>query len=158
VPGRILVTDLTNYTMPFLRYQLEDIGSWAEGLCACGRPFRRLAKIWGRSTDFVVTPQGKIIHGEYFTHLFYGLPQIQTFQLVQETRESVRLEYVLRPGVTEFPLEELHRRTQAVLGASVLCEIKRVDQISRPASGKHRFTISKVRPPWGMNSQMDDNV
>lgn len=157
VPGRILVTDLTNYTMPFLRYQIEDIGSWAEGLCACGRPFPRLAKVWGRSSDFIVTPEGKIIHGEYFTHLFYGLPQIQTFQLLQETRDRVRLDYVLRPGVSDFPLEELRRRTQEVLGSSVQCELKSVGQINRPPSGKHRFTISKVPPPWGMNSRMEEH-
>ena len=158
VPGRILVTDLTNYTMPFLRYQLEDIGSWAEGQCSCGRPFPRIAKLCGRSSDFIVTPEGKIIHGEYFTHLFYGLSQIQTFQLAQETRESVRLYYVLQPGVNEFPLEELRRRTQEILGSTVRCELRRVDQINRPASGKHRFTVSKVTPPWGMKSKMEDDV
>ena len=155
VPGRILVTDVTNYTMPFLRYQLEDIGSWAEGVCPCGRSFPRLAKLYGRSSDFIVTPEGKIIHGEYFTHLFYGLSQIQTFQMVQEARDSVRLDYVLQAGASEFPLEELRRRTQEMLGSAVRCELRRVDQIQRPASGKHRFTVSKVAPPWGMNSRME---
>ena len=158
VLGRILVTDLTNHAMPFLRYQLEDIGSWAEGLCTCGRPFPRLAKIWGRSSDFIVTPAGKIIHGEYFTHLFYCLPQIETFQLIQETQLSVRLDYVVRPGANNFPLDELNRRIREVLGSSVAFEIRRVAQIDRPPSGKHRFTVSKVRPPWGIDSGAKENA
>ena len=151
VPGRILVTDLTNFTMPFLRYQLEDIGSWAEGVCPCGRVFPRLEKVWGRSSDFIVAPSGTVIHGEYFTHLFYGESQVQTFQLVQDSINDVRLDYVLRPAAADIRTDELKTRIQIALGPTVNIKINRVNEIHRPLSGKHRFAISSVPINWKQN-------
>ncbi len=46
--GAIVVTDLLNYGMPLIRYEIGDVGAWAEGPCACGRAFPRLREITGR--------------------------------------------------------------------------------------------------------------
>jgi phenylacetate-CoA ligase len=149
VAGRILVTDLSNPVMPFIRYENEDIGSWADGACPCGRPFRRLERIWGRSSDFITTASGKLIHGEYFTHLFYHAPGVNTFQVAQESLEFVRVSVVLQPEVTDFPFESLRKKISEALGEGMRCEVNKVDAIPRASSGKHRFTISSVPPAWG---------
>ncbi|MBZ5700346.1 MAG: hypothetical protein LAN84_00705 [Acidobacteriia bacterium] len=149
VPGRILVTDLTNFAMPFIRYEIEDVGSWAGESCPCGRPFPLLAEVLGRSSDFIATPGGKIIHGEYFTHLFYDFPQVSRFQVNQTALREIRVDIVLQPGVADFPLDLLRRRIGEVLGPEVNCEVGIVEDIARTASGKHRFTISSVSMPWG---------
>jgi len=147
-PGRILVTDLTNYFMPFLRYEIEDIGSWSDAPCSCGRPFRLLSKIWGRSSDFIVTPEGKLIHGEYFTHMFYDVPEVMRFQLNQRSITDVDVYVVLRPEVLDYPEALLRNRIRGALGPNVAFRLNVVSDIDRPASGKHRFTISAVRPDW----------
>ncbi len=36
-----------------IRYNLEDVSAFVEGSCACGRTFRRLAKIKGRTNEMV---------------------------------------------------------------------------------------------------------
>jgi phenylacetate-CoA ligase len=149
VPGRILLTDLTNYFMPFLRYEIEDIGSWTGVACSCGRPFPLLGKIWGRSSDFIVTPEGKLIHSVFFTHLFYDMPDVAVFQLNQMDLHNVRVFLVLRPGIREYPASLLRERLRQAFGAGIAFSVEVVPKIKRPPSGKHRFVVSSVRPSWG---------
>jgi phenylacetate-CoA ligase len=157
VPGRILLTDLTNYFMPFLRYEIEDIGSWTGTPCSCGRPFPLLAKVWGRSSDFIVTPEGKSIHSVFFTHLFYDMPDVALFQINQKDLYNVEVYLVLRPGISEYPSSLLSERLRQALGANVIFSVQVVPKIDRPPSGKHRFTVSSVRPTWGpANNRMPE--
>ena len=153
VPGRILITDLTNYFMPFLRYEIEDIGSWTGAPCNCGRPFPLLAKIWGRSSDFIVTPEGKLIHSVFFTHLFYDLPDVVLFQVNQKDVHNVEVQLVLRPGAFEYPEVRLRNRLRDAFGSNISFNVQVVPKIERPPSGKHRFTVSSVRPSWGRADQ-----
>lgn len=154
VPGRILVTDLSNFVMPFIRYENEDIGSWAKSSCTCGRPFRLLEKIWGRSSDFITTLSGKLIHGEYFTHLFYHVPEVSLFQVVQDTIDSVRVFIVLRSAANGFSTAKIAEKMKEALGAGIDCQVMVTESIPRPPSGKHRFTISAVKPNWRTTSQV----
>ena len=152
VPGRILVTDLTNYFMPFLRYEIEDIGSWTGKPCDCGRPFPQLERVWGRMSDFIVTPEGKLIHGEFFTHLFYDLSEVALFQLEQKSLVEIHVKVALRPGISNNPVERLRTRLENALGPKIHLAVETVESITRPPSGKHRFTVSSVRPSWGKNA------
>ena len=147
-PGRILVTDLTNYFMPFIRYEIEDVGSWSRKPCKCGRPFPLLERIWGRTSDFIVTPDGKIIHGERITHLFYAVPEVAQFQVEQKTPHEIHVSFTLRPGLQGDPAERLRAMLRQALGSEIDFVIRMVGSIQRPPSGKHRFTTSAVRPSW----------
>jgi phenylacetate-CoA ligase len=148
VPGRILVTDLSNSVMPLIRYENEDIGSMSGAACPCGRPFRLLEKVWGRSSDMITTRSGKLIHGEYFTHLFYHIAEVDVFQVVQESIDEIRVSIVLRPEVQNFSPAKIHARMVEALGQDIHCEVSTVEVIPRSPSGKHRFTISRVTPSW----------
>jgi phenylacetate-coenzyme A ligase PaaK-like adenylate-forming protein len=158
VPGRLLLTDLTNYFQPFLRYEIEDIGSWKQEPCSCGRPFPVLEQVWGRSSDFIVTPAGKLIHSVFFTHLFYDMPEVALFQINQKELREVDVYLVLRPDVSTYPAELLRQRLKETFGPSVRVVVQVVSEIERPPSGKHRFTVSKVRAPWNqsqVSAEMD---
>ena len=149
VPGRVLVTDLTNYCMPMIRYENEDIAAWETGDCACGRNFPRLSRILGRKSDFLLSRSGRIIHGEFFTHLFYGISEVSEFQVIQESLDLTRVEVVLQPGTTTFDSSSLVAAMKDALGESVTISVQTVPRLDRPQSGKHRFTISKLAMPWG---------
>jgi phenylacetate-CoA ligase len=92
IPGDIIVTYFSNRGMPFVRYNTGDRGTFAKGECACGRKTKRLQTIEGRLSDSIRTKDGKVIHGEYFTHLMYGVEGVKAFQFVQTTER----EFVLR--------------------------------------------------------------
>lgn len=144
-PGNIVVTDLSNYSMPFIRYRNEDIGRVATQPCPCGRPTPVLEELLGRSTDLIRTSQGDVIHGEYFTHLFYGRNDIRQFQVHQTSLDRVIVRYVPVHGPLKEYMEEVAKKICRRLGDGVHVEIELCENIPIPSSGKHRFTISDVK-------------
>jgi len=53
---RLLVTVLFGRTLPLIRYELHDSVRLASGWCQCGRPYRLLDRVAGRSEETVVLP------------------------------------------------------------------------------------------------------
>lgn len=143
--GRIVVTNLNNRAMPLIRYEVGDMAIPAGELCLCGRGLPLLRSIVGRKTDIITSPSGKLLHGEFFTHLFYNLSGVYQFRVVQETRTDLRIQLVPGPGFDQpaalaFLEHTIHRHGDPAFQVRFeLC-----DQLAPAASGKHRFTISHV--------------
>lgn len=148
VPGRVLVTDLSNRATALLRYENGDVGVWSSGSCTCGREFPLLERILGRQSDFIHTPQGRLIHGEFFTHLFYGHPEVTMFQVVQETLVTLRVEVAMQQGELRDLALVLEPKIASAMGPEVRIEFRRVTEFDRGTSGKHRFTRSHLELPW----------
>jgi phenylacetate-CoA ligase len=143
--GELLVTNLNNFGMPLIRYRIGDVGQIDTAPCRCGRAGARITRLFGRSSDFFTNAEGRKIHGEYFTHLFYGLDGIARFQLVQETLSEFQLKIVRNPDHWQDSTERFLRdELRKVFGDSMQLQIDHVDGIPATASGKFRFTISKV--------------
>jgi phenylacetate-CoA ligase len=144
-PGYIVVTDLSNYTMPFIRYKNDDMGRLAKDPCPCGRPSPVLEDLLGRSSDLIRTPRGDIVHGEFFTHLFYGRSDIRQFQVHQTALDRLVVRYVPIGEPSKAFIDELPAMIRARLGENVRVVMESCAQIPVPPSGKHRFTISDVK-------------
>src|SRR6202140_3260495 len=56
--GRVIVTGLYNYVMPFIRYELGDIAVAGVGDCPCGRTLPVIARGEGRSRNAFVFRDG----------------------------------------------------------------------------------------------------
>jgi phenylacetate-CoA ligase len=149
--GDIVITLLTNRTMPLLRYRIGDRGRWADSLDD-GPAWPALAAIEGRVMGHFITTDGALVNGEYFTHLMFNKPWIRKFQWVQHTRESVELKCVLddaplSPVNTRSFRAEMEQKSREILGPEVTLELNFVDHIKPSPSGKHHYTISKVPRP-----------
>ncbi|MBN1420389.1 MAG: phenylacetate--CoA ligase family protein [Planctomycetes bacterium] len=142
--GRLLVTDMVNRAMPFIRYRNDDVGILGDGLCACGRSLPVLSKVVGRVSDFIVSPDGRYVHGEYFTHLFYGAEAVESFQVYQRSDRSIEIRIVKRSGAAEIPTAAMIGKVREKMGSALPIDIRFVDRIEPTPSGKHRFTISEV--------------
>ena len=144
-PGPILITYLRNYAMPFIRYDTGDLGVFMpDGECACGRQTRRLARVIGRQSDIITTAAGRQIHGEWFTHLMYGLDGIRQFQLIQETLLQYRLVLVADWHAASRHESMLREKILAAVGLESIVNFEYVQHIYPMPSGKHRFTLSLV--------------
>jgi phenylacetate-CoA ligase len=141
-PGNIAVTDLTNYAFPFIRYVTGDMAVKKSSPCSCRRGYPLLERIQGRSSDMIVI-NGKYIHGEFFTHLFYGKPEIAQFQLIQEDERHLKLLVVSREKQARLDdiLAAIHRK----VGDEVSIAVEFTDNIPPAPSGKYRFTVSRLR-------------
>lgn len=143
-PGNLVITDLSNLTMPFIRYRNNDIGIMAKEKCPCGRPSPVLESILGRSSDMIRSPNGDLIHGEFFTHLFYGIPHIKQFQIHQTHLEQLKLLLVTENNFLPQNLDHITYKIRERMGKKIQIKIENVDKIPVPLSGKHRFTISDL--------------
>ena len=62
-PGNIVVTDLMNFAMPFIRYKVEDVGVPMDTMCSCGRGLPLMGKVVGRVADFLLNKNGDRVAG-----------------------------------------------------------------------------------------------
>ncbi len=143
-PGEILITQLNNYAMPFIRYRIGDIGLLSDEVCPCGNQLPVLKELLGRSTATFRTKNGELIHGGYFTQQFYDIEGVTQFQLIQETIDQCVLKLVKNQQWTEDTGNYLIQKIKDALGSEVSVSVEFVDEIALPLSGKREFTISKV--------------
>lgn len=143
IPGPIIITYLRNFAMPFVRYDTGDYGLLADEPCPCGCTAPRLLGIVGRRSEMIKTTGGRLIHGEFFTHLFYG-SAVRQFLFVQETADEYVLHLVGDRGEMQAAEGEWRRRILEATGYGSRLRVVYVDSIPRLPSGKHQFTISKV--------------
>jgi phenylacetate-CoA ligase len=143
-PGEIVVTSLHNFAMPFLRYRIGDWGVLTRQPCRCGSPLIRLREVIGRTSDNFLMEDGRIVHGEYFTHLFYGEHGIAQFQFVQESIGQFTLRLVPTARYSARVAERVEQQVRQMIGPRARFRVEVRTDIPRTASGKHRFTISHV--------------
>lgn len=144
VPGPLLITYLANRAMPLLRYDTGDLATLLPDPCVCGRNTVRLSRVVGRQSDTIRTASGKLIHGEYFTHLLYGVPAVREFQFIQESLTAYRLLVVADEPWAASALAAIQQRIVEDVGPGAVVEMQRVAAIPVLNSGKRKFTLSLI--------------
>jgi phenylacetate-CoA ligase len=144
--GAILVTDLLNQAMPLIRYRIGDLGTWAEGLCPCGRGLPRLEKVAGRVTDYLVGSDGRLVSGVFLaTYVVAHRPSLGQVQIRQHQAGEVL--YRIKPGPLfrrDADLAYLRASTCAYLGEETATELELVEELPSEPSGKFLFSRSTV--------------
>jgi len=140
-PSNIIVTDLHNYGMPFIRYEIGDLGSLKDGRCACGRGLPRLLGIEGRVLDTLRTADGRIVPGEFFPHLLKEIPEFTQYRVEQKNLDRIVISAVLTRELSVPSRELLDREICKVFGGATRCDIHAVKEIPALASGKRRITV-----------------
>lgn len=141
--GEIVVTVLNNFAMPFIRYNLHDIGSYSDKPCSCSRTFPMLNKIEGRANDYMVTEDGRKL--SFFNIAYFDklAPNVREYQIVQEDFNIFNIfivpglgyknhgENVIMPAIKKFfPYGDI--------------KVNIVSKIEREQSGKFKAFKSKV--------------
>jgi phenylacetate-CoA ligase len=148
-PGNIIVTLLTNYTMPLIRYQIGDRGILSEEACSCGRGFPLLKKVEGRIRCIFRNKQGDLIDGGVFIRLFYFRENIKQFQVVQESLEQITINIVLKnkkqSKIAKKDFLEISESIKKIMKSDVIIRYNLVDFINLSSSGKYGYVFSKVK-------------
>lgn len=144
VIGELYITDLDNYGMPMIRYQIGDRASWSEKIeCSCGRGFPILAEIEGRSMDVIKTPSNKKLGGTFWTILLKTRPGIKQFQILQEDINGIIIYYLPDKTFDKQSLKYFEQKIKKKCGDDFNVTFIQKDKISKTTSGKNRFIISK---------------
>jgi phenylacetate-CoA ligase len=147
-PTPLLATSLWNYAMPFIRYRNEDCADLLDETCDCGNHFPLMTLNVTRVSDNFVFPDGRVVHGEFFTHLMYGSDGIDNFQFHQTAPDRITLWIVPGPaadGAREKATTAAVAQIKALTPLPVHVEVRETDAIPLSEAGKHRFTRSDVR-------------
>lgn len=141
--GNVVITDLFNFGMPFIRYRTDDRAVAGFGVCSCGRGLPLLKKVVGRRLDVVMTPDGRRIAGEFFPHLIKDFAAVRRFQVVQEALDRVELR-VVAPQWNEQSKAQLERTVRTTLGPAILFRLSVVDEIPLTPAGKLQVVVNRV--------------
>jgi phenylacetate-CoA ligase len=141
--GEITVTVLNNYSMPFIRYNLNDIASYSGQMCPCGRTFPLINQINGRKNDYMISDDGSKI--SYFTSYFNGLaPNVFEYQIIQEDINLFKV--LIVPGKSyKSEGENIFIPVIKKFFPNAEIDIKLVKAIERAPSGKFAAFKSMVK-------------
>lgn len=142
--GNVVITDLYNYGMPFIRYANGDRAIAGFGSCPCGRGLPLLRSVVGRRLDVLAATGGRLIPGEFFPHLIKDFPAVRRFQVVQE--DAARVRFMLQaPDLAEGDRLRLEQRVRAALGPEVRVDFEPIGHVPLSASGKLQVVINRTR-------------
>jgi phenylacetate-CoA ligase len=146
--GNIIITLLTNYTMPLVRYKIEDRGIFSKKECSCGRGLPLLEKVEGRIRDNFINKFGDYINGGVFIDLFYFKTNIKQCQIIQEAVDYIVINLVL---IDKTKLKDMDRyfkennqKIMKIMGHETKIKYNIVDEINHSPSGKFLYTFSRV--------------
>jgi phenylacetate-CoA ligase len=144
--GKILVTCLSNYAMPLIRYEIGDRGSLsADPHCGCGRARQTLKSIAGRNDDIFRMRDGTQIEGGYFGMLLYARPWVLKCQVIQKSYTSLLFKIKkAEHGCTPQELADITSKARTLMGEACQIDFEFVDDIPSSRSGKYRYILSEV--------------
>ncbi len=144
--GEIVVTDLYSGDAPFLRYRTGDMGALSSERCACGRPLPLLERIEGRTTDFIVAPDGTILHALSVIYVLREIEGVEQFRIRQRSPDTFHVQVVkgerYQPGSEDRIRTGLQQRLRARLDITV----EYLPSLPPEPSGKFRYVVSDVQP------------
>jgi phenylacetate-CoA ligase len=88
--GRILVTQLKNFAMPLIRYEIGDMGTMGHA-CSCGRSTPVLKRLEGRVRNLVVLPDGDTFHPIFDEAAMLAISPIKRYQVIQKKLDVIEI-------------------------------------------------------------------
>ena len=148
-PGEIIITSLTNYTMPLIRYKIGDRGILSNKDCKCGHGLPLLEKVVGRTKGVFKNKFGTFIDSGVFIRLFYFRDNIKQFQVIQESLDQITINLVLKDKqklkVVEKDFMEISEVIKIIMGNDTKVKYNIVNEIKHSPSGKYMYTFSKIK-------------
>jgi len=147
IEGRVIVTNLHNYSMPFIRYEIGDMAILGPARCKCGSLLPTLKNVTGRITDHFLKEDGTVIPAEFFISffgVFWNKGLINKFQVIQEDYKKIRILVVPAGNIDRSEKKFIEDKIKIVMGED--CDIvwDFVDNIPKTKSGKYIYTKSLV--------------
>ncbi len=133
--GRVVVTQLHNFDMPLIRY---EIGDYAEvgAPCSCGRGLPVLNRILGRSRNMLILPSGDRLWPRFSAASLSKDYPVRQVQMVQVSLAEIDVNLVVSRPLTDGEESALRERFGTTLGYPFALKFNYVDDIPRAANGK----------------------
>lgn len=143
--GEVLVTDLWNFGMPFIRYRIQDAARWLPTRCACGKEHRLIGLDAARLSDFLISPlDGSYVSGSALTHyLLAEGPKVGRAKLIQISPDQMLVLIAGDPQSSKEAVEHIRSRLAVVFKGVMKVEFEFRESIPLLPSGKYSFVERK---------------
>jgi phenylacetate-CoA ligase len=152
--GEIVVTHLESHDFPFIRYRTGDIGTLSDKRCTCGRGLPLIERIDGRTTDFIVTHDGRIVHGLSLIYVMREIEGIREFKITQNKVNEFIVSIVKDSMYNEDNENHIRDEFKKRIGKGSRVFFEYLDEIKPEGSGKFRYVVSNVHS--SLNSLYDE--
>jgi phenylacetate-CoA ligase len=144
VEGEILVTSLTNYAMPLVRYRIGDFGTLADPK-ENPNAGQVLKFVHGKTNAIFRTRNGKLVDPGFFEEMMYHKDAVRRFQVVQKDYNTILFRIdCLETGLDQAEIDEMIHQARLVMGPDCQVQLEFVPEISPTPSGKFQYTICEV--------------
>lgn len=139
--GRVVVTSLSNYAMPLIRYA---IGDYAEvgASCICGRGLPVLKRVLGRVRNLLTHPDGSRSWPNFGMRDMLAVLPVRQFQVVQHDLCRLELRLVVDSAVSSAQEQQVKASLARHLGFTGAIEISYHQALERSAGGKFEDFVS----------------
>ncbi|MGO9837309.1 MAG: glycosyltransferase [Polyangiaceae bacterium] len=144
--GEVVITDLNNYCMPFIRYRIGDLAeAMADEPCACGRGMTRIGEIQGRLQSIIQGVDGRWVPGTFFAHCLKEFDHaIARFQVVQVEPGALRLLVVKAGRYSDDVMQEVKAIFRLSLGEALRIDVELVEGVDMIHTGKRVAAVSRL--------------
>lgn len=142
--GELVMTNLVNYSWPLIRYNIKDNVSLSKKKCSCGCAFPRLMSIEGRNNDYIMLPNGEVLHPMPFARLIKFIPNVKDIYFLQDNDYNIKVLVVKEEKSDPDRIKKALEKEVKVLSKNQLkIEIIFKEQIERKNS-KYKIVESKI--------------
>lgn len=145
--GQLIVTSYLNKVMPLIRFNTEDIVILSDSICDCGRGHRLIKKVDGRTSEYLLDLNGKVIPANVLLpyELIDLFRNVTQYRFVQKIRGFVDFLMVVKDGFDKHQLTSIENELTLELGPSMTVSVIIVNDIPRTVGGKFSFLDTKER-------------
>jgi len=142
----IVGSSFNNAVMPLLRYRTGDLARRLVHKCPCGRGLPALQRIEGRTSQMLLSTDGRWLFPSALQEVFESCSNIRMAQVIQKEQEYVEVRIV---PANEFQEEErLRLSLKRLLGPDInLCFVY-VSDIEPGRTGKRPLVVSHLPEPF----------
>lgn len=137
---KIIGTNFSNYAIPLLRYDTNDIATIVDKRCECGRNSRIIKAIDGREEDYIKLYDGTKIGR--LDHIFKDMIGVREAQIRQKVKGEIEVR-IVKTSLFSTKQERLLKNNIKNYLGDIKFKILCVEKIPRTKSGKLRFVISE---------------
>jgi phenylacetate-CoA ligase len=152
--GEAVMTGLCSQAQPFIRYRTGDMVRMSPQRSSDGRGLHVLSEVIGRTTDFIVRPDGVVMHALAVIYVLRAVEGVAQFKIVQHALRDVEVLVVADARWNEASHSRVIAGLTSRLGNEVRIDLRLVDAIPVEASGKFRHVVSHVPPQRGLETEM----
>lgn len=148
--NKIILTDLDNYGMPLINYEIGDMTREKElnyAVCECGFPTELMQLGASRESDFFIKRDGTLIFGAGIPIIeLTGESGVKNIQIIQKDYEVFLVRIVKDRGFNENNLKGIQATLTKYLGNNIEINYEYVGKIDRSkTSGKYKFIVSEIK-------------